>query len=60
MFDVDTINQINAEEKQYKLWAKEKMNSILRIANCDKKRAVYQQNFPKIERSDDYLAGNIF
>lgn len=60
MLAPDTINEINVEEKQYRRWEQEKVNSILKLTDCKRKRELYQKHFPTMTRSDDYLVGNIF
>jgi len=48
MFDIDTINEINAEEKAYKKWERERKNSILSMTNAQRKQEEWNELYPKL------------
>jgi hypothetical protein len=56
----ETINTINAEERRYQKWVRERKNFILSLRNYEKRKAEWNKLFPKVEMDDSYLAGNIF
>ena len=48
MFDIDTYNQINREEKEYSQWEKEQKNKILSSSlSGNKKQSLWKSLFPK-------------
>ena len=46
--DIDTITQINAEERQYQQWLRDERNRILRITNTVRKQIEWNRVHPKI------------
>lgn len=53
MFDVDTINQIAAEERQYQKWVQQEKNRIFSLPTYEKKKAAWDKLFPKLEIDDN-------
>ena len=49
MFDLDTFNQIHAEEKQYQEWERREKNRILAIPNVQRKQEQWDNLYPKLE-----------
>lgn len=50
MFDIDTLNQINKEDRAYKQWEQEERSRILSMSNEKRKQAAWRKLFPKSER----------
>ena len=46
--DIDTITQINAEERQYQQWLRDERNRILRMTNPVRKQIEWNRVHPKI------------
>ena len=60
MFDIDTYKQMNAERKQEANEINESRKAILRMSNGQKRQKAWNNLFPKMVRSDDYLSGTVF
>lgn len=59
--DPDSVNDLKAEEQEYRNWQRQERNRILRIVNPERKQAEWNKVFPPIEPPDDsYLEGEIF
>ena len=48
--DIDTLNQIKAEERQYEQWQINERNRILRVSDQKRKQEMWNKLFPKAER----------
>lgn len=46
MLDVDTINQINIEQRHQEKEERELKNHILNITSTERKQALWRENFP--------------
>ena len=60
MQDYKYYNLVNLENKKEQEEINEKKNAILRMTNPTKKQIEWSKLFPKMQRSDDYLQGNVF
>ena len=60
MQDYKYYNLVNLENKKEREEINEKKNAILRMTNPFKKQKEWNELFPKMQRSDDYLQGNVF
>lgn len=55
MFDIDTINQINAETKQEQLHERKIKNTILSMTNPKRKAVEWKKNFPTQQLNETNL-----
>lgn len=58
--DEDIINEVTAENRVYQSWVREKKNHILKIVDSVRKQKEWNELFPQVSSSDDYLNGLIF
>jgi hypothetical protein len=57
----NTNNTLIAEDKQYRLWEREKKNKILNILDPQRRQEEWKKNFGTVQASsDEYLNGDIF
>ena len=52
---LDTIQEMQREERAYTEWEREQKNRILAMSNLQKKQTAWNKLFPKMERSDDWM-----
>jgi hypothetical protein len=46
MFDIDTLNQMHAEERAYREWVNKEANKALGMASYKRKQARWNELFP--------------
>lgn len=58
--DYDAMKDQQAEDQAYRAWERETKNRIIAMSDTTKKMARWQQLFPTVTHSDDWLLGNVF
>lgn len=53
--DIDTINEIHSEAKQYEVWEQKKKNQILNMTDSVKKQKRWNELFPRFTQDDSWL-----
>lgn len=54
-YDVDTINQLNAEEREYQKDINQKKNVILNMTNPTKKQEKWNELFPIMPLDNEWM-----
>lgn len=52
---IDTIMEMQAEERAYRTWEREEKNRILALTNTQKKQTLWSKLFPPFQSDDSWM-----
>lgn len=60
MIDIDTINQLNKEERRYLDWVTAKKNKIMAMVPGKRKQAAWRALFPVVDKEPFWGDGSVW